>query len=51
MFKSFTFNDFSILILKGTQDLLSYGEFVSKNPNSTKNKRMKMITYFYKSRL
>lgn len=51
MLKSFTFNDFSILILKGTQDLLSYGEFLYKNPNSTKNKRMKMITYFYKSRL
>ena len=51
MKKSITFNDFSKLILKGSQNFLSYGEFLSKNPNSTKYKRRKMITYFYKSRL
>ena len=43
-----SFYDFNLLRLKGDQTFLSYGTFLMQNPNSTKHKRRKMITYHYK---
>ena len=50
MKKNFTFNDFSLLMLKGTQTFKSYGEFIYQCPNSTKSLRKKMIFYHYKNK-
>ena len=45
--KSYSFHDFKNLILKGSIQFLSYGTFASKNPNSLRLKRRKMIHYHY----
>ena len=44
--KNISFNDFNMLILGGDQKLLTYGEYNKKQTN--KNKRQKVIKYFYK---
>ena len=44
--KNISFNDFNMLILGGDQKLLTYGEYSKKHTN--KNKRQKVIKYFYK---
>ena len=44
-----SFNDFNKLNLEGKQNILSYGTFVSINKNSTKEKRRKVIKYFYQN--
>ena len=44
--KNISFNDFNMLILGGDQKLLTYGEYSKKQTN--KNKRQKVIKYFYK---
>ena len=49
MKKSLTFNDFSLLILNGKQNFLTYGEYVTKNSSSNRKKRKLMITYHYKN--
>ena len=49
MKKNLTFNDFSLLTLKGEQKFLTYGEYVSKNRLSNREKRRLMITYHYKN--
>lgn len=41
-----SFNDFNLLNLKGTQDILSFGEYSAKNSN--KDNKRKVINYFYK---
>lgn len=47
--KSYTFNDFNKLILKGEQILLTFGQYSSKTSGlSNKLKRRKVIKYFYK---
>ncbi len=47
MKKSNTFNDFSVLILKGRQRFLTYAEFTIKHFGSTRAKRRKMLTYHF----
>ena len=47
--KSVSFNDFSKLILKGSQNFCTYGEYVAKNRNTTKEQRKLMISYHYKN--
>lgn len=42
-----SFSDFDKLILLGEQKLLTFGEYCQKN-SSDKNKRQKIINYFYK---
>ena len=44
--KNISFNDFNMLILGGDQKLLTYGEYSKKQTD--KNKRQKVIKYFYK---
>lgn len=41
-----SFNDFNLLNLKGSQDILSFGEYSAKNSN--KDNKRKVINYFYK---
>ena len=51
--KSSSFNDFNILLLKGSQKFLSYGQFFYKNNFKplTRNKRQKVIRNYYKQLL
>ena len=50
--KANSFNDFEKLILKGQLKMLSFGQYsFSKFTNPTKNKKRKVITYFYKNLL
>jgi hypothetical protein len=49
MNKSYTFNDFNILILRGRQRFLSYTEYVVKNFGCGRAKRRKMLQYHYKN--
>lgn len=53
MNKSKSFNDFHLLILKGQQRVLSYGQYFYKNnfKPTTRNKRQRIITRFYKQLL
>jgi len=50
MNKSYTFNDFSILLLKGQQSFLTYTDFVINNFGSSRVKRRKMLSYYYNNR-
>lgn len=45
--KSNSFHDFTNLYFQGSLQFLPYGTFVSKNPESTRLKRRKMIHYHY----
>jgi len=51
--KNNSFNNFNILINKGKQKFLSYGEYMNKNvgKKTTKLKRQKVIHYYYKNLL
>ena len=46
MIKSISFSDFSNLNYNGSQKILTPGEYCKKN-TSTKEKRRKVIQYFY----
>lgn len=43
-----SFNDFEKLIFSGEQKKLTFGEY-SQKKNSDKNKRRRIISYFYKN--
>ncbi len=45
--RTLTFNNFKQLELNGQQKLLTFGEYSNKKL-STKNKRQKIVSYFYK---
>ena len=44
-----SFNDFSLLNLKGSQNILSFGEYSMKK-NCNKDNKRKVIYYFYKNK-
>ena len=41
-------SDFSKLNLGGAQKILSFGEYCAINKNASKEKKRKVISYFYK---